>query len=85
MTGSIPELQQLTDKLYNCSAAYSMEVSLEKSKIMVNEFSNSHTNVITMNGKTLETADKFKYLGSTLTKDGKSEKEIKIRNSNNSK
>ena len=32
-----------------------------------------------MNGETLETIDKFKYLGSTLTKDGKSEKEVKIR------
>ena len=41
MAGSIPELQQLTDKLYNCSAVYGMEVSLEKSKIMVNKFSNS--------------------------------------------
>ena len=32
-----------------------------------------------MNGEPLKTVDKFKYLGSTLTKDGKSEKEIKIR------
>ena len=30
MAGSIPELQQLTDTSYNCSAAYGMEVSLEK-------------------------------------------------------
>ena len=32
-----------------------------------------------MNGETLETVDKFKYLGPTLTKDGKSEMEIKMR------
>ena len=56
-----------------------MEVSLEKGKIMVNEFSNSHTNVITMNGITLETVDKFKYMGAKLTTEGKSEKEIKIK------
>ena len=56
-----------------------MEVSLEKSKIMVTKFSNSHSNVITMNGETLETVEKYKYLRATLTKDGKSEKEIKIR------
>ena len=49
MAGLIPELQQLTNKLYNYSAEYGMKVSLEKSKIMVNEFSNSHLNVITMN------------------------------------
>ena len=29
-----------------------------------------------MNGETLETVDKFKYLGDTLTKDGKGEKDI---------
>ena len=55
-----------------------MEVSLEQSKIVLNELSNSHTNVLTINGETLKTVEKFKYLGSTLTKDGKSEKEIKI-------
>ena len=48
MAGPIPELQQLIDKLNNFSAAYSMEVSLEKSKIMVHEFSNSHAKVITI-------------------------------------
>ena len=42
MAGLIPELQQLTDKLYNCSAAYSMEVSLEKSRIMVNSQCKRH-------------------------------------------
>ena len=31
-----------------------------------------------MNSETLETVDKFKYLGAKLTKDRKSEKEIKI-------
>ena len=45
-----------------------MSLSLEKSKILVNEFSNSHSSVITMNGETLETVDKFKYLGATLIK-----------------
>ena len=30
-------------------------------------------------GKILETVDKFKYLGVTLTKDGSSESEINIR------
>ena len=29
LAGSIPELQQLTDKLYNCSVAYGMKVSQE--------------------------------------------------------
>ena len=54
-----------------------MKVSLEKSKIMVNEFTNSYSNVITMYGETLENVDKFKYRRATLTKDRHSEKEIK--------
>ena len=32
-----------------------------------------------MNGKALDEVDQFKYLGSTLTKDGTSIKEVKIR------
>ena len=32
-----------------------------------------------MNSEILETVDKFKYMGATLTKDGKGEKEIKIK------
>ena len=33
MARPIPELQQLTDKLYNFSASYGMEVSLEKVRL----------------------------------------------------
>ena len=32
-----------------------------------------------MNGEKLETVNKFKYMGATLTIDGKSEKDIRIR------
>ena len=32
-----------------------------------------------MNGQTLEEVEGFKYLGATLTKDGKSTTEVKIR------
>ena len=56
-----------------------MEISQEKSKVMVNEIDQVELpREITMGGKILETVDKFKYLGVTLTKDGKSESEIKI-------
>ena len=51
-------------------------------KILVNEFKNNETAeviTITMNDEPLEVVDKFKYLGATLTKDGKSETEINIR------
>ena len=41
MRGSNTELQELTNKLCKCSATYGMEVSYEKSKILVNEFENN--------------------------------------------
>ena len=79
MAGSITELQKLTDNLQKCSSAYGMEVSSEKSKVLINEHTVGVYDRITMNGEKLETVEKFKYLGSTMTKNGKSDKEIKIR------
>ena len=55
---------------------------LRVKKILVNEFKNNETAeviTITMNDEPLEVVDTFKYLVATLTKDGKSEKEINIR------
>ena len=57
-----------------------MEISQEKSKVMVNERNQVELpREITIGGKILETVDQFKYLGVTLTKYGKSEYEINIR------
>ena len=80
ITGTLDELQLITNKLYISSAAYGMAISQEKSKVMVNERDQVELPIeITMGRKILETVDKFKYLGVTFTKDGKSESDIKIR------
>ena len=55
-----------------------MEISSEKSKVMVNSGDNT-TVQISMNRQQLEEVMAFKYLGATLTKDGRSTAEIKIR------
>ena len=56
-----------------------MEIRQEKGKVMVNERDQVVLpKEITMGGKILEKVDKFKYLGVTLTKDGKSESDIQI-------
>jgi hypothetical protein len=55
-----------------------MEVSTEKSKIMVNSTTNTRAEIY-MNDQQLEEVDAFKYFGSTLTKDGSSTTEIKTR------
>ena len=56
-----------------------MEISAEKSKVMVNSNDTSiHAN-ITIYGNTLEEVNTFSYLGATISKDGSCEIEIKIR------
>ena len=78
MAGSNQELQDLTDRLQRSAAAYGMEISAEKSKVMVNS-REDRTASITMDGKPLEAVDRFKYLGATLSSDGTSTAEIKTR------
>ena len=55
-----------------------MEISSEKSKVRVNSGDNT-TIQISMNGPQLEEVMAFKYLGTTLTNDGRSTAEIKKR------
>ena len=78
MEGSAGELQDLTNRLVTSASAFGMEVSTEKSKIMINSTTNTTAN-ITMNGETLEEVTNFKYLGATLSSDGTCTAEIRIR------
>ena len=78
MWGNNEEWQELTDRLSNSAREYGIEISSEKSKVMVNSVGNT-TVQISMNGQQLEEVMAFKYLGATLTKDGRSTAEIKIR------
>ena len=78
MGGSNSELQDLTNRLSERAGAYGMEVSTEKSKTMVNSTNDTSAD-ITMNGEKLEEVSKFKYLGATLSKDGTSTAEVRIR------
>ena len=52
-----------------------MEVSTEKSKVMVNSTNDKHA-VISMNGELLEEVNSFTYLGASLAKDGTSTAEV---------
>lgn len=78
IAGSNEELQELTTRLTNSAQAHGMEVSHEKSKTLVNSTDNT-TAEIKMGDETLENVSSFKYLGATLTTDGRSTQEIKIR------
>jgi len=78
IAGSRDELQELTNSLATNSSKFGMEVSTEKSKILINS-NNTDTATITLNGEELEQVKQFKYLGSTLTTDGSSTVEIRKR------
>jgi hypothetical protein len=78
MAGSRKELGELTELVDTTSAAYGMEVSTEKSKIMAIATEKTQPE-IKVRGKTLEQVESFKYLGAQITKDGRSDTEIKSR------
>ena len=79
IAGSNDELQTLTNKLSSSVSRYGMQISAEKSKIMINSNKiNLHSNIKSY-GEKLEEVEQFKYLGATITKDGSSDSEIKIR------
>ena len=77
IAGNNQELQDLTDRLTSRATAHGMEVSCEKSKVLVNS-DDKKANIL-MNGEQLEEVNNFKYLGATITKDGRSTDDVKTR------
>ena len=73
------EWQRLTQRPEETAAEYRMEISSERSKILVKSIKPRPSTNIQMNGQTIEEVHQFKYLSSTQTKDGTSVKEVKIR------
>ena len=69
IAGEEEELAKLVEHLNKASAAYSMEVSAEKTKLMTNNTSGINKE-IKVNGQKLETVTSFKYLGSVITDEG---------------
>ena len=69
LAGDEQELAHLVSRLDNTSASYGMEISAEKTKLMTNN-TNGISKKITVNGQRLETASKFKNLGSVITDEG---------------
>ena len=69
LAGEEEELAKLVESLDKASTAYDMEISAEKSKLMINNASSINTE-IKVNGQKLETVRSFKYLGSVITDEG---------------
>ena len=60
---------KLVERLDEASTAYDIEISAEKTKLMINNTSGINTE-IEVNGQMLETVTSFKYLGSITTDEG---------------
>ena len=78
LTGSIAELEELTRRLDEASAAFGMEISADKSKILSMGVEGVQP-VLGVQGGKLKAVQTFKYLGATITKDGRSTDDTKIR------
>ena len=67
LTGVEEEVAKLVEHFNKASAAYGMEISAEKTKLMTNSTSSNKTE-IKVKGQKLETVTSFKYLGSVLSR-----------------
>ena len=69
LAGKEEEVANLVERFDKASAAYGMEISAEKTKLITNNTSGINTE-IKVNGQKLETVTSFKYLGSVMTDEG---------------
>ena len=79
MAGSKDELQDLTNRIVNASTCLGMEISTEKSKILITGASQDLSANILINREQLEEVDEFKYLGSIITNDQRCRREVLSR------
>jgi len=78
MAGSRKELGELTSLLDKTCNDYGMEISTDKSKVMSMGTEATKPEII-VRGNKLEQVETFKYLGAQITKDGRSDKDVKSR------
>ena len=69
LAGDEQELANLVERLEKTSTSYGMEISAEKTKLMMNNTQGISTKV-KVNGQRLETVKSFRYLGSIITDEG---------------
>lgn len=70
LAGTEEELKSLVKRLDDSSKAFGMEISAEKTKVMANSFASGPLTGIKVNGQSLESVTKFKYLGAIVTDEG---------------
>ena len=80
IAGSESELQELLNTVVDASLHRGLSINIKKTQCMVISKSKlTPTCHIHINNETIKQVEKFKYLGSTITSDGRNDAEIKIR------
>ena len=77
IASSVNGLQNIMTKLNNRVKDYKMKINGKKTKVMKIGRGEAEEVKITINGNELEQVHQFKYLGTLITGDGRSEREIK--------
>ena len=67
------------DRLEATAGNYEMKINTKKTKVMKVSKNTGGKMNITIDGHQIKQVESFKYLGSTITEDGRCEQEIKIR------
>ena len=80
IAGSESELQELLNTVVDASLHRGLSINIKKTQCMViSKTKITPTCHIHINNETIKQVEKFKYLGSTITSDGRNDAEIKIR------
>ena len=80
LAGNEKELSDLTSKINEVGKLFGMKINVKKTKAMVvSKKPNSPKINIAIDGQHIEQVTSYMYLGSLITEDGRSEKEIKRR------
>ena len=75
------KLQRMIDRLNETCKEYGMEINIKKTKVMINQTMKTvgTQRYVMLNGVPLEQVTHFKYLGSWITDDARSEVDISAR------
>ena len=80
-TDSVEDLKIIKTDLEKAAARVGLKISQDKTKVMViqHKLSDRANNEIKVEGKTIETVDKFKYLGSVINANGNADDDINMK------
>ena len=80
MANKPDNLQKVVTKVKDVSSRGGLDMNVKKTKAMINSKEPKGKKVeIKVNGETLEQVDSFKYLGTQITDDLKTDKELETR------